>query len=110
MEPGTPTPVLQHGAATYPLTWTKRSEAVLSRHGYDVAALVSALGSRRRALYAMCLGLFAALRPEHAPEEPEAIAEMLPDEAAQLAASRSLAAVIRHAYPPAAEKKSASNP
>lgn len=109
MEPGTTQPVIKHGAAEYPLAWTKRSEAVISRHGHDVRALLGALGNRRTALFALCLGVYAALRPEHAPETPEEIAEWLPDDAAQVAAARSLVSLIRQAYPAGAQKKSGSN-
>jgi len=112
MEPGTPQPTLKVGDREYPLAWTKLSEALLSKHGYDIAELFGAISNRRRALYAMCVGVFAALRPEHAPETPEEIAEWLPDDAAQIAATRSLVTIIKHARPDlfkrTAEKKSDS--
>jgi hypothetical protein len=110
MEPGTPQPVIRHGASAYPLAWTKRSEAIISRHGHDVLSLLDAMRKRRTGLYALCLGLHAALPPARAPETPEEIADWLGDDSGQAAAATALMAVIRHAYPAAAEKKSGSTP
>jgi hypothetical protein len=112
MEPGTPIPTVKCGAVEYPLAWTKRSEAILSRHGFDIGTLFDALGNPRKALYALCLGVHAALRPEHAPGEPEEVAEWLVAEGSQVAAMKALVDVIKHARPDlfrqTAEKKSAS--
>lgn len=108
MEPSTPTPTLTVGGIDYPLTWTKRSEAILSRHGHDLLSLLEAMRKRQTALYALCLGLKAALPPARAPELPEEIAEWLSDDAGQARASGALVALLRHAYPVPAEKKSAS--
>jgi len=105
MEPNTPRVVFKHGEIEYPLAWTKRSEAILSRHGHDIGSLMGAMQKRRTALYALCLGLMAALPPARAPETPEEIADWLVDDAGQIAAASALLAVIRHAYPPPAEKK-----
>lgn len=112
MEPGTPIPTLKVGANEIPLAWTKRSEALLSQHGYDIATLFGELGNRRKALFALCVGVFAALRPEHAPEEPTEIAEWFADDAAQIEAMKALVKIVKHARPElfkrVAEKKSAS--
>lgn len=110
MEPGTPRVTLKHGANEYPLAWTKRSEALLSKHGHNIRSLFKSFGQPRRAWYALCLGLTAALPPEVAPEDPLDVADWLTDDAAQVAAFDALLKVIRHAYPALAEKKSDSTP
>lgn len=107
MEPNTPQPRLTIGGAEVALAWTKRSEAILSRHGYDILALVEAMRKRRTAFYGICLGVFCALPANRCPEAPEDLAESLKDDAAQVAAIEGLLTVIRHAYPSPAEKKSA---
>jgi hypothetical protein len=107
-EPGTPVPVLKHGGREYPLAWTKRSEAMLSKHGHSISSLFKALRGRRTGWYALCLGIYAALPADVAPEDPLDVAEWLPDAKAQEDAFSGLLKVIRHAYPATAEKKSAS--
>ena len=106
MEPGTPIPALKVGVASYPLAWTTRSEVLISRHGFDVPELFAAITNRRRALYAICLGVYAALRPEHAPETPEEIGEWIKTDDAQLEAMKHLVAIIRHARPEYFKKES----
>jgi hypothetical protein len=112
MEPGTPTPVLKHGASELPIAWTKRSEALLSQHGYDIESLFAAFANRRKLLFALCVGLYVSLRPEHAPEEPADIAEWFHDDASQIEGLRNLVRIIKHARPElfkkGAEKKSDS--
>jgi hypothetical protein len=108
MDPTTPALTLKVGDQEIPLAWTKRSEAILSRHGHDLLSLLEAMRKRQTALYALCLGLKAGLPAARAPEAPEDIAEWLADEAGQARASSALVALLRHAYPAPAEKKSAS--
>jgi hypothetical protein len=108
MDPTAPRAVLKHGDIEYPLAWTKRSEAILSRYGHDPLSLMDAMQRGRKGLYALCVGLLAALPANRAPETPEEIADWIPDEASRSAAVLSLLAIWRNAYPPAAEKKSGS--
>jgi len=86
----------------------------MSRYGFDIAELFECLGNRRKAMYAMCVGLHAALRPEHAPETPEEVAEWLTDDAARAQAIKDLVRIIKHARPElfrrTTEKKSDSKP
>lgn len=110
MEPGTPQPKLVLNGAEVTLAWTKRSEAILSRHGHDVLSVIEMMRKRRTALYGLCLGLFAALPVSRGPDAPEDIADWLNDTETQNAASSALISVIRHAYPPEAEKKSELKP
>lgn len=108
MEPGTPTPSITRDGAEIPLAWSKRSEAVLSRHGHTMLSLVELMRKRRTGLYALCLGIHAALPAAHAPESPEDIADWLADEAGQVKASGALLTLWKHHYPKAAEKKRGS--
>jgi len=106
MEPNTPQPRLVLGASTVTLAWSKRSEAILSRHGHDILSLIEAMRKRRTAFYGICLGVFCAMPPAQAPEAPEDLGESLKEESVQIAAVEGLLALIRHAYPQPAEKKS----
>lgn len=112
MEPGTPVPVLKRGDVSIPLAWTKRSDALISLHGHDLASLFRDLGNRRRFLGALCVGIYAALPPTQAPETPAEVNEWFADDSARTAAGRAVVSLIRHAYPElfnrAEEKKSAS--
>lgn len=111
MEPGTKIERLNLGGIDTPLAWTKRSEAILSRHGHDVLSLIESMRKRRTGLYGLCLGIYAALPPARMPENPEDVAEWLKDGEAQVAASGALIAMIRDAYPSdPEEKKSESKP
>lgn len=114
MEPGTPQLTFKRGESEIPLAWTTRSEALLSKHGYDLGRLFKEIGDRRKALFALCVGLHAALPAAVAPDEPIDLAEWLADEAAQAAAMKSLLNLIKFARPELfrkpAEKKSASKP
>lgn len=108
MEPATPQPTLRRGESDIPLAWTKRTEALLSRHGHDVASLLGLLRRPRTALYGLCLATYATIPPSRAPEAPEDLAEWFENDAAQVDAVGKILALIRHAYPLPAEKKSDS--
>ena len=110
MEPVTPQPKVVIAGSEVTLVWTKRSEAVLSRLGYDVSALIDALRKRRTAFYGICLGVFCALPANRLLDAPEDLAESLKDIESQNIAIEGLLAVIRTAYPPPAEKKSDLKP
>jgi len=85
-----------------PIRWTNRAKArnsSLVRPGE-----FTALAKPRRALYAMCAILWAALVDrEHPFEAPEDLAEYLETEAQQLAALEAIGSMVKQAFP---EKKS----
>lgn len=109
MEPGTPQPQVTLGNQTVTLAWTKRSEALLSKHAFDPYTLAKAMSRPREGFHALCLGVYAAMPPERAPTDYLDLAEPLSETAAQVAAFTALGVVMRNAYPAvAAEKKSAS--
>lgn len=93
----------------YEIKWTKRAEARNASLARPVA--FSDIGKRKRSLYAMLAIVWSALvERDHGFESPEDLAEFLSEDEQQIAAIKSVGAMLTQAFPEKkTEKQNASS-